>query len=453
MGISFGWLLLFACSNQQDDSADAVVSANETPPLAFETWFDDGLLLTEDVNTCSGVSPLRAHQFLCRDDADVWFIDEAVQDHFFVGVYESATAVRSDLGILMVLDGDAFVFDGTDIDPLGLPVPVPVETMRRTGETVWMSGVGRLFNLIDGQLSELAVEEYPSIYDFAATDNRVHIAVPQLISVSLSDEGPEVEAMWDHPVTALAVDATGDLWLIADETLYFKRGESDPVAVNMPEPVHDVVGPAIWVQGTSNVYQFHDGGFTSYPLVAEGMIGVDEYGRLLQVREGQLRRHSADRPVVVTGLSANLMVAETVTLLPSDPDTLDTLSVWVGDMPLEVHEEPFQVTVDPEQLAEGAHSLRFFAESAVGDSLTEYPVWVGDLPDVEWSEIEALSQEHCLRCHGGETLTDLTTAEGWEQRIERIIELVTAQDMPLDGEYLSDEEIILIRAWKHGGFQ
>jgi mono/diheme cytochrome c family protein len=89
----------------------------------------------------------------------------------------------------------------------------------------------------------------------------------------------------------------------------------------------------------------------------------------------------------------------------------------------------------------------------MGDSLTEYPVWVGELPNVEWSEIEALSQEHCLRCHGGETLTDLTTAEGWEQRIERIIELVTAQDMPLDGEYLSDEEIILIRAWKHGGFQ
>jgi len=316
-----------------------------------------------------------------------------------------------------------------------------------------MFGVGRLFRLVDGVLSELAVDGHPSIYDFSATDNQVHLAVPELISVSPAHADPVVEAMWDHPVTALAVDDNGDLWLVADEILYLKRGESEPVEVQMPEPVHNVVGPTIWIQGTSNVYQFHDGGFTGYPLVAEGMFGVDDYGRLLQIQEGQLRRHSAGRPVVVTGLSESLMVQKTVTLLPSDPDTLGSLSVWVDDMALEVDEEPYQVTIDPEKLAEGAHTLRFFAESAIGDSLTEYPVWVGELPDVAWPEIDALSQVHCTRCHGGDTKTDLVTKEDWERYIERIIELVTAQDMPLDGEYLSDEEIILIRAWKHGDFQ
>jgi hypothetical protein len=453
MGISFYLLLMFACSDQQDDSADALVSVNETAAPTFETWFDEGLLLTEQVSTCSSVSPLMAHQFLCRDEAGIWFIDEGVQDHVFVGAHESATAVRTDLGVIMVLDGDAFVFDGSNLAPLGLPVPVPVETMRSAGETTWMKGVGRLFRLFDGMLSEVAIDGYPSIYDFAATDNQVHLAVPQLITVSLSDEGPEVETMWDHPVTALAVDATGDLWLVEGETLYLKRGESEPVEVQMPEPVHDVVGPTIWVQGTSNVYQFHDGGFTGYPLIAEGMIGVDDYGRLLQIREGQLRRHSAGRPVVVTGLSESLMVSETVTLLPSDPDTLNSLSVWVDDIALDVGEDTYQITIDPEQLAEGAHSLRFFTESAMGDSLTEYPLWVGELSDVEWSEIETLSQAHCLRCHGGETLTDLSTAAGWERRIESIIDLVTAQEMPLGGPYLSNEEIVMIRAWKHGGFQ
>jgi hypothetical protein len=453
MGISFYVLLLFACSDQQDDSADAVVSANEPPPLAFETWFDEGVLLTEQISTCSSVSPLLAHQFLCRDEASVWFIDEGVQDHFFIGAHESAAAVHADMGVIMVLDGDAFVFDGADLEPLGLPVPVPVETMGSAGGATWMFGVGRLFRLGDGVLSELAVDGYPSIHDFAATDNQVHLAVPQLVSVSLADADPVVETMWDHPVTALAVDDSGDLWLVADEKLYLKRGGSEPVEVNMPEPVHDVVGPTIWIQGASSVYQFHDGGFTEYPLVAEGMIGVDDYGRLLQVREGQLRRHSADRPVVVTGLSESLMVAETVTLLPSDPDSLASLSVWVDDMALEVDEDPYQVTIDPERLAEGAHTLRFFAESAIGDSLTEYPVWVGELSDVGWSEIEALSQVHCLRCHGGETLTDLTTKEAWERHIETIIDVVTAQDMPLGGPYLSDEEITLIRAWKHGDFQ
>ena len=33
--------------------------------------------------------------------------------------------------------------------------------------------------------------------------------------------------------------------------------------------------------------------------------------------------------MVVTGLSDSLMVSETLTLLPSDPDSVETLSAWV----------------------------------------------------------------------------------------------------------------------------
>ena len=122
-------------------------------------------------------------------------------------------------------------------------------------------------------------------------------------------------------------------------------------------------------------------------------------------------------------------------------------------MPLALHEAPFQVTVDPELLSEGEHTLRFFTESSKGDSLTEQSLWVGELSEILWPEIEALSEAHCARCHGGETLTDLSTADGWEQHIETIIDVVTDQEMPLGGPYLSNDEIIMIRAWKHGGFQ
>jgi hypothetical protein len=174
---------------------------------------------------------------------------------------------------------------------------------------------------------------------------------------------------------------------------------------------------------------------------------------MLQIREGELRRHSAGRPVVVAGLSDSLMVSETVTLLPSDPASLGALRVWVDDRPLALSEDPFRVTLNPEDLSEGEHRLRFFAESSKGDSMTEQPVWVGELSSVDWSSIQALSDQHCARCHGGETLTDLSTADGWERRIDSIIDVVTAQEMPLGGPYLNDEEIIMIRAWKHGGFQ
>ena len=85
--------------------------------------------------------------------------------------------------------------------------------------------------------------------------------------------------------------------------------------------------------------------------------------------------------------------------------------------------------------------------------MATHPIWVGSLPEVEWAEIQAISRAHCDRCHGGDTLTDLTTSLGWEQRIDEIISLVSTEQMPLGGPYLSDEEIVLIRAWKHGGFQ
>ena len=47
----------------------------------------------------------------------------------------------------------------------------------------------------------------------------------------------------------------------------------------------------------------------------------------------------------------------------------------------------------------------------------------------------------------------LDTGNHRDQRIDEIISLVSTEQMPLGGPYLSDEEIVLIRAWKHGGFQ
>ena len=111
------------------------------------------------------------------------------------------------------------------------------------------------------------------------------------------------------------------------------------------------------------------------------------------------------------------------------------------------------VVVEPDGLDDGFHELRFFSESNLGDHIDEFPFWVGELPEVEWAEIETLSEEHCIACHGGATLTDLTTKEGWEQRIDAIIDQVSTDQMPLGGPYLSDDEITMIRGWKQGGFQ
>ena len=453
VGTLFGTLLLFACSDRVDDSAAPAVDPKVDESNAVELVFEEEQLLTEQVMSCDGAAPLSAHQFLCQSEGQVWFVDEASSIHNWIGEHHSVSATATADGFLLVLDGELHRYDGYELSPIDVPIPVPIEFIRGSEDTVWMVGAGRLFRWVGDSVSEVAVEGVGNVLGVEATASRLFVRVPELIAVDLTGESPEVTSVWDRPVTAMALDAQGDLWTVSEGELHRKQGDEEPLRISMPERVVNAVGPGIWVQGETASYRFHNGGFASHMLRAEGMFGVDDYGRMLQIREGELRRHSAGRPIVVAGLSDSLMVSETVTLLPSDPASLGALRVWVDDRPLVLSEDPFRVTLNPEDLAEGEHRLRFFAESSKGDSMTEQSVWVGELSSVEWPSIQALSDQHCARCHGGETLTDLSTADGWERRIDSIIDVVTAQEMPLGGPYLNDEEIIMIRAWKHGGFQ
>ena len=221
----------------------------------------------------------------------------------------------------------------------------------------------------------------------------------------------------------------------------------------MPEAVQDVAGPTIWIAGAENAYRYSDNQLSKHSVPPDEWIGVDGYGRILQLDNGWLNRHSIGRPVVVTGLSDSLMVQETAVLLPSDPVSVSSLQVWLNAEPLEVSTNPWSVQLDPGDLENGTHHLRFFSVSELGDTQDEYPVWVGELPDVTWDEIEPLSEAHCIGCHGGATLTDLSTKADWERLIDDIIHQVTIQSMPQNGPYLTDAEITLIRGWKDGGFQ
>jgi len=453
VGTLLGTLLLFACSDRVSDSAAPAVSVEGGEPVLVELGFEEELVLTEQIMGCDEAVPLSAHQFLCQNEGEVWYVDEAALTHNWIGEHHDVTGTATKDGFLLVLDGELHRYDGHDLTPIDAPIPVPVEFIDRSEDTVWMVGAGRLFRWVGTSVSEIALEGVGDVYGVATSDSRVFVRVPELVAVDLSGESPEVTSVWERPVTAMALDGEGDLWMVSNGELHRKEGDEEPLRVWMPEPVLHVAGPEIWVQGETASYRFHNGGFATHLLRSDGMIGVDDYGRMLQVREGELRRHSAGRPVVVAGLSDSLMVSETVTLLPSDPASLGALRVWVDDRPLALSEDPFRVTLNPEDLAEGEHRLRFFAESSKGDSMTEQSVWVGELAAVEWPSIQALSDQHCARCHGGETLTDLSTADGWERHIDSIIEVVTVQEMPLGGPYLSDEEIIMIRAWKHGGFQ
>ena len=449
-------VLLSGCADESVDtggSASAIVDPVPSDPGPVSPVMVDTDTLTELLQSCTVVQPIRAHQYLCLEDGVVSWVDETVgATEILFGIGQVAGAPHGE-DVLLVADGVPYILDATALRAVSWSVPVPVEQLTSHGEDTWMLGSGRLFVLSGGAVTELTVDGVSHIYDFAVSSDTLFIGAPEWMAIDRADESAGVTAMGDAPADAMATDALGALWWITDGRVFHRRADGLEQEIALPEAISDVIGPDIWLVGEAHAYRVTDASMEVHALVASGAVGVDSYGRLIRQQDGQIFRHSSGRPVVVAGLSDSLMVSETLTLLPSDPDSVETLAAWVNDQPLDVYGPPYQVTLDPEHLVDGAHDLRFFTTSTKGDHVATHPIWVGALPEVEWAEIQAISRAHCDRCHGGDTLTDLTTSLGWEQRIDEIISLVSTEQMPLGGPYLSDEEIVLIRAWKHGGFQ
>ena len=449
-------VLLTGCAEENADTGGSglaitePVPAEPTPvnPVIVETD-----TLTELLKPCDDVQPIRAHQYLCLSDGDLQWVDEGE------GVVELGSDIEQVAGspygqdALLVIDGVPYLLEDSDLRDVSWSLPVPVEQLESHGEDTWMLGSGRLFVLSDGSVTELNIDGVAHIYGFAVSDDMLFVRTPAWMAMERSNPSAGVIAMGDRPADGMAVDALGGLWSLSDGRVFHRSADGTEQEVALPDSIDEVVGPDIWLVGEQHAYRVKDASMEKHAITASGAVGVDSYGRLVRQQDGQVYRHSTGRPVVVTGLSDSLMVSETLTLLPSDPESVETLSAWVNDQPLVVSGPPFQITLDPEQLVDGEHALRFFTTSTKGDHMASHPLWVGALPEVEWPEIQAISQAHCDRCHGGDTLTDLTTPLGWEQRVDEIIMLVSTEQMPLGGPFLSDEEIVLIRAWKHGGFQ
>lgn len=181
-------------------------------------------------------------------------------------------------------------------------------------------------------------------------------------------------------------------------------------------------------------------------------VAVDGLGRLLQLNgAGQLGRYAVGRPVAIVGLPPSLQVPTQVELVPTGADATGLLA-WLDGEALALSELPWRVTLSPDGLAEGGHELRLLVDPGGAEYLSAHTVWVGALPNATWADVEAISTAHCLRCHGGDTATELSTAADWQFHIDRILEVTESGEMPLGDDPLTEDDLVTIRAWKHGGF-
>ena len=449
---------LAACSQPEgatkQDSASAV-DTGMVIELSVVPTVASGTHLTQALGECTRVASLQPHRHVCVRADGAWLVDESGPTELWLADAHSVAGVRVDSAEWLALDGELVALVDNTATPLDLGIPVPIEAMQVAGGSVWLHGAGRLFEVVGGSVHEVKVDGVATIHGFAATADRLYLSTPTLLALDRGATGLSVAWQWHRAIDALTVDENSLLWMISEDATYASSAAGPPRQVALPGTVHSLVGPHLWLLGDGQAWRQAGQSFTELTLPAEPAhtVATDTLGRLLQLTDSGLLRHAVGRPVAVVGLPDSLEVQQEVLLLPSAPDSLTRLSAWVDDRAIAVQTAPHALSINPEQLAGGAHELRFLTESELGDHIATWPLWVGSLPDTQWADIAEISEAHCLSCHGGDTVTRLETADDWRIHIDDIIALVSSGEMPLGGSPLSDDDIVRIRAWKHGGFE
>lgn len=457
--------LLLACSASVDSlpvAGDFELDSALPEPIEVQPPVTQAELLTESVgalwstplDTCTLLAVLQPHRMVCSRDGSVWLIDESEPSEVWLADAHTVAAAHVDGMDWLSLDGQLMVLVDDEPTALDLGIPVPIETLTLAGGAVWLHGAGRLFEVTEETVHEVKIDGVSTIHSFAATADMLYLATPTLLALDRSETGLVSRWDWPAPVDSLTVDDAGLLWFLDGHSLQVSSADGALQSVRLPGDVHGLIGGgALWLLGDGVVWRQAGQGFTEHALSTDGVVGADTLGRLLQLADGAVLRHSVGRPVAVVGLPESLEVQQLVQLLPSDPSSLVGLSAWVDQQAVTVETAPYRLSIDPEMLDGGSHELRFLTESELGDHLATWPLWVGELPDTTWEDIQQISEARCLACHGGDTVTLLQTAEDWRTHIDTIIELVSSGEMPLGGTPLSEDDIVRIRAWKHGGFE
>jgi len=465
--------------------------------LSFLTWF--GCASESLVEAPEPARPMQPHRQALLD-YEVSAIIPLGVDRFLVGTEEGLRLIRGpeDPGVLVADPGDlgdfqsvnvrgdtallagsggVFALHGTTffVSPLQQSL-APGETVQQflevssgtDGSVLWMLTDRALYRVIDDVASRLGIEGVEwegarlgrapgvsgtvvwlatsdAIYEIGVTRNITHVGRVQGNLIA----------------TAMATDGSGQLWLVADSSLYRLRDDRRLVRYQLPVSVDDVLssgaGPDIWIRGEGALWHFADGEFRFVDIrVGDDLIAPEADGRFLLGGPDGLVRYRARHPLSLVGVTQGARITGPVEVqIVPHPSERPRVEAFIDGLSIAVLQDPFRVSLDPAMLGTGSHRFRVEAhyEDGTLPAFVELDVIVGE--NVTWAEhIEPLHRRECARCHGEieDASTRLDSRERWIDNIEAILYNVAEGRMPLGDEPLAAGEVDLIAAWKAAGF-
>ena len=483
------------------------------PPAPEEIWTGEGVEATVELlmpGPVSFAAALPGWRILAQVEGrllELGPLDSAPIDHGTDVGALSAVAPLDGGGVLLSANNGLFTLHDWGLAPSPLSdvfTPTGGEQLlaapRDTGLDLWIAGESGLSLWRDGSLFGVTAGDLPTANAqvawgspvqgngalWVAADDVVYALVEQGDGFVTWEEAGALAAL------DLAVDGVDDLWVAL-------TGAGDPEAglpgdlrrrlpdgswqwFRPPEPA-GVFAPsasgAVWVaearQDGADRALFHQLLDTWSELVVDGapaltdadrLVGADDAGRLLVRGEAGLRRISAERTVVVLGLpdGAVLDAPTTLAFVPTLATAasevtarLDGDAVALTEVDLGEAGRAWQISLDPFELADGAHELALAVSWDDGHEPLDQGVFfsVGAFVPPTWTDdILPLNVQYCADCHtpnGGAHLLD--TRERWRAEVDGIIENTISGAMPLSGDKLDPDQIRSIELWRAGDFQ
>ena len=467
-------LSLFACTTSEtsesaNKAADSqytesvVLSSGGSCSIFVEVMTDDGSV--EDTAVPTALVSLAPHQSLQQRQDGTLLVDEFTQGVLLLDATSTDGVQLSSSQSLLALDGELFLMnDGTEdlvSSPINDLLPVPVEQVESVTDTIWFLGAGRLFRWNDGRLLEVALGERVVI-DMIRSTEGLAVLAPNFELLWIDGDGVSTVSQREIFPTAMAPTASTGLLMTegSSEIHRYQNGDWTQFEIDgiggVLQLISNVNSDLVWIEGIDASVVYDRGTICTIDEVLEGTwLDVDALGRLITVQDGNLLRYSLGQPVGVVGLlpHEDLTVATEVFFLPTLPESITELSVWVGTEELDVNAESNSTVLNPDNFEQSTHTIRMIAETEEDISITEFPFVVATLEETKWSDVEPIYVENCSSCHSEGALIPLYTVDLWRQNIDLIIDEVSAQTMPLGTAPLSEEDMLKIRGWKQGGFQ
>ena len=394
------------------------------------------------------------------------FIDEHQQTESVVDSVDQYDGERLTIQqTILAVDGGIFVMmDGVlSPSPINDLLPVPIQQVQVMDGNVWLLGAGRLFRWTGEEIREVSVYSASNILNMLGTSSdTLAITTPKLEMLEVVDNTLQTQIVPTLLPTSMGTTLSKRLLVSegAPEIHMYLAGVWTQFEIagvgEVNRLMSSIDSDLVWIKGTENSFVYDRGQVCTLDDDVDGdWLTVDDLGRLMVHRDDDLYRYSMGQPVAVVGMLSNerLDISREIFFLPTLEEALVDFSVWVGSYKLDVNRESNSTVLNPESFERGTHTLRMVTEHAEGISITEFPFVIGELSESSWADVEPIYLENCTSCHHQNALIPLDTLQLWQQNIDLIIEEVSAQTMPLGAAPLTEEEILVIRGWKQGGFQ